>query len=458
MKLSLLITGISGFVGRSLFEKLNFADYEQVFLLIPEEPLPLFVKNLPENVVVIRRDLSDPALAGELPEKFDTLLHMAAITGKDKPSRYDEVNFELFRQLAEAGKGRGLKNVLLISTIAVKFRKRKRYFYSFSKEKAEQYLKKSGLNYSIVRPTMILGNGSPVFKGFSMFAGLPLIPLFGGGKAVVQPVHLEDVCMVILHILEHNIFKGGTYDLGGPDTLSIREFMWKIAEQKGKKARFLPVPMWMALLPVSVMDRLFYFLTPLTLGQMATFRNDSVADENPVTREVNPGFLGIDSMVDDSVKGEMREAEIRTILRECRVFTKYLIGRKPTDYNERKYLEYIKKSDRLYINGFDRLLSSLAVKSPLFTKICDAYSRFFFPNSMLRNRLGTLFAILETSPVTYKHIDIIGNKSLLGIMISLGFRGVWFVFHLFLSIPFFLPLQILTGRKKEEREKGEPNG
>jgi len=455
MKSSILITGASGFVGKTLIRKLELSKFNSVYLLIPEQDVPDALKNIGKNVVILRGDITDPEVHKVIPENINILLHMAAITGKAGRAEYEKVNFEAFKDIVISGKKKGLEKVIFISTIAVKFSKRKRYFYSFSKEKAEQFLNGSGMEYSILRPTMILGSGSPVFKGFSMFAGLPLIPLFGGGKAIIQPVHLDDVCSTIIQILTKSIFKGDTYDIGGPDKLSIREFLKRISEAKGKRPAFLSIPMWIPVSIISILDRIIYSFLPLTLGQLATFRNDSVAEDNIILKGMTGEFADIDVMIKDSVQGELDDQKFSRAVRECRVFTKYLIGKKSTHYNEKKYVEFLSKTDTSHLNGFDKILSGLAVKSPLFTKICDAYSRFFFQHSLLRKKLGTLFAILETSPVTYRYIDDIGSKNIFTILINLGFRGAWLVFHLFLSILFFLPLQILVGRGGKKQLKGE---
>ena len=455
MKSSILITGISGFVGKTLIGKLDLSEFKKVYLVIPEKDVPDTLKDPGGNIVILNYDITDPAFHESIPDKIDTLLHMAAITGKAARSEYEKVNFEAFRDLVTDMKRKGLKKVLFISTIAVKFSRRKRYFYSYSKEKAEQFLKGSGVEYTVLRPTMILGAGSPVFKGFSMFAGLPLIPLFGGGKAIIQPVHLYDICNSIIYILKKSLFKGGTYDIGGPDKITIKEFLKKISDSKGKSPKFLPVPMWIPVSIISVLERIVYSILPLTLGQLATFRNNSVADDNIILKELSGDFRLIDEMIDESVENEINELKRMNSVRECRIFTKYLIGKKSTSYNEMKYVEFLSKTNTAHLNGFDKILSGLAAKSPLFTKICDAYSRFFFQHSLLRKKLGTLFAILETSPVTYRYIDDIGSKNIFTILINLGFRGAWFAFHLFVSILFFLPLQVLFGRGGNKQLKGE---
>jgi len=453
MKSSILITGISGFVGSALLKDLDFFKFKKVYLLVPEEEAGS-LKRVPENTVVLQGDMTGPALEDLLPQEFDTVLHMAALTGKAPRRAYDKVNFEAFRDIITIGKERGLKNVLFVSTIAVKFRKRSRYFYSYSKEKAENFLTASGLKYSIIRPTMILGGGSPVFRGFSMFGGLPLIPLFGGGRAVVQPVHLKDISAMITHILHGSIYDNSVYDAGGPDRISIRDFLKKISEAKGKTPRFLPVPMWIPVSVISVLDRIIYPLLPLTMGQLATFRNDSLGDGSTILKGSGRNLTGIDKMISDSIAGEIAAGVYRKALTECRVFTKYMIGRKPTSYNEMKYVEFLEKSGITPFNRFDRILSGIAAGSPFLTKFCDGYSRFFFPHSTLRKKLGTLFAILETSPETYKSVDDIRSGNRMIFLLSLGFRGAWFAFHLFLSILVFLPLQVLTGRVGAAPAKG----
>jgi len=458
MKSSILVTGGSGFVGKTLINKLDFSKFNNIYFLTPEEEIPKVFDRLPKNVKIIKGDITDPSVQEVIPEKIDTLLHLAAITGKTLKSEYDKVNYKAFKNLVEKGINKGLRRVLFISSIAVKFKKRNRYYYSFSKESAEKYLQSSGVDFSILRPTMILGEDSPVFKGFSMFAGLPIIPLFGGGKVKIEPIHKDDICDSILNVLNNVGFNNEIYDIGGPDKLSIKQFLKKISEVKGNKPKFIYIPMWLPVSVLTLLERFAYSFLPLTLGQLATFRNDSIAENNAIHKTLQGSLKSIDEMINDSVKGETEHQYLSKHLKECRVFTKYLIGKNPTKYNEKKYIEFIKKSKLTKKNRFDGILFNIALKSPIFTKICDAYSRFFFPNSILRKKLGTLFAILETSPETYNFIDNITTENKFLFLIYLGFRGGWFVFHLSLSILFFMPLQMLFGRGEGKKNKGENLG
>ena len=458
MKPNILITGISGFVGKVFLSRMDFSRYNEVYLLIPEPELPVGSVGFPDNVRVIKGNIEDLSFLDQINGGIDTLLHMAAVTGKVPRRTYDRVNAEAFNELLLEGKKKGIKNVLFISTIAVSFTKKKRYFYAFSKEKADELLIGSGYRFSVIRPTMILGKDSPVLKGFSIFAGSPLIPLFGGGKAVVQPVHVNDICKTVDHILENSVFTGAIFEIGGPDQITIRDFLGKISLAGGKKPRFLPIPMWIPLLLISILDRLVYSLTPLTLGQLATFRNDSIAKDNIILKKIGKEFIPLDDMIRESMDYDRARAGDMDSLNECSVYSRYLIGASPTPYVERKYLDFIKKVDTRPLNTFDRILLRISSKNPFFAKVCDAYSRFFFPHSTLRKKLGHLFAILEISPGTFQIIDDIGNKKPLSILVSLFFRGAWFAVHLSFSALVFLPLQLITGRGGKTGEKGESLG
>ena len=81
------------------------------------------------------------------------------------------------------------------------------------------------------------------------------------------------------------------------------------------------------------------------------------------------------------------------IAAECRVFTRYLIGRQPDAYIMRKYAQAFEPGYPLGEDeapGFDALLLKLAVLHPLLTRTADIYSRFFRPASAVRKRLVLL--------------------------------------------------------------------
>ena len=87
----------------------------------------------------------------------------------------------------------GVRRFIHVSTIAVAFKNRTHYPYARSKELAEEAVRQSGMNYVIIRPTIVLGLASPVWQALVRAATslLPVIP--GSGRALIQPVWVDDV-------------------------------------------------------------------------------------------------------------------------------------------------------------------------------------------------------------------------------------------------------------------------
>jgi hypothetical protein len=102
----------------------------------------------------------------------------------------------------------------------------------------------------------------------------------------------------------------------------------------------------------------------------------------------------------------------------------------------------------------DALLLKLASRRPLFTRMADAYSRFFRSDSTPRKKLAYLVAILEVSPPYYRYYDRADGPGKLGFLVKFGLKGAGLALHLLLSVLFLLPLQILAKlvKKKQESE------
>jgi hypothetical protein len=100
--------------------------------------------------------------------------------------------------------------------------------------------------------------------------------------------------------------------------------------------------------------------------------------------------------------------------KECRTFSRYLLGSEPTDYILRKYRsghESIPFRSRSQQSTFDSRLVVFAGKGKVRARMSDAYARMFFPHGTLRQKLVLLLAILETSPTSYAPLTRGGRGS-----------------------------------------------
>jgi nucleoside-diphosphate-sugar epimerase len=271
---AILITGAAGFVGRRLVEALA-ASGEQVVALDRVETKPQ------AGVTRLIADLLKPetyesALAG-----VDCVIHLAAVTGKAPRAAYKAVNVDATKALIAACERAGVKRLVLMSSIAVVFRARQHYPYADSKIAAEAAAKASKLDVIIVRPTMILGPGSPIEAALTRLAHMPATPVFGDGKRMIAPVDVDDVVRFLAGVARDIEASGQVIELGGPDAYSIKDLLRKLRGKPGSP-KFVHVPLAMTRSFLGLVEGPLLPVLPFTAGQLATFANDSIATPHPL--------------------------------------------------------------------------------------------------------------------------------------------------------------------------------
>jgi NADH dehydrogenase len=139
---------------------------------------------------------------------------------------------------------------------------------------AEEAVRRSALRFTIIRPTIILGQGSAILSSLEMLASLPVILVFGNGKAMVQPIFVDDLVEFIMTVLEEDRFQGETLELGGPVALPIEEILQKIRHaRKGSSGRLVHIPLGLLLAPLKAAESIgLGGLVPVSVGQLASFR------------------------------------------------------------------------------------------------------------------------------------------------------------------------------------------
>ena len=109
---------------------------------------------------------------------------------------------------------------------------------------AEQQIRASALDWTILRPTMIYG--APGDRNLSRLLALlhrtPVLPV-PGGRCLHQPVHVADVASAVLAAAERPAASGSMYNVAGPEPLPFGELVRISARAVGSKARFVPVPL-----------------------------------------------------------------------------------------------------------------------------------------------------------------------------------------------------------------------
>ena len=152
---------------------------------------------------------------------------------------------------------------------------------------AEEVVRRSSLRWTIIRPTMIYGAADDrnMHRLLSLLRRVPVVPVPGGGKRLQQPVHVEDVADALVSALDREGSVGHTYDIAGPDPLTLREIVRAAAEALGRDVRILSVPLAPALWAARAYERLAR-RPRLKAEQIERLAEDKAFDISPARRDL----------------------------------------------------------------------------------------------------------------------------------------------------------------------------
>jgi len=197
------------------------------------------VEELRENHEVKTLDRSDDATLQQditekfsLDEEFDVLIHTVGLApGMNSRKEYEEVHVNGTENLLT---GVDFDKIIFLSAL-----KADEVDHSFfqTKKKAEELVKKSGKNYSIIRPSTVIGRGNKLLELMRKAAPTMIFPDL---KTMTQPIHIEDLRRIALVCLDE--FDRRTLDVAGPEKMTTGELAKKIYREQGFPCLLVPVP------------------------------------------------------------------------------------------------------------------------------------------------------------------------------------------------------------------------
>ena len=110
---------------------------------------------------------------------------------------------------------------------------------------AEQQIRGSGLDWTILRPTMIYGatGDRNLSRLLRLLSRSPVLPVPATGECLHQPVHVADVAAAVLAAVQRPAAIGSLYNVAGPEPLSFAELLRTCARTVGSRTRLVPVPL-----------------------------------------------------------------------------------------------------------------------------------------------------------------------------------------------------------------------
>ena len=236
----IMVLGAGGFIGRHIVADLVSRGHDVLGVV---RHLDNIASAFPQ-ASFIERDLAAAIDADSWIEPLTGIDIVVNAAGLLRGRAMDAVHIAMPDALSVAAQKTGVARIVLISAISA--RPDVKTDYAQSKLAGEATLQSSGMAWTILRPSLVYGDGS--YGGTSLMrgmAGLPLfVPIPGDGHFAFTPIHVRDLARTVRHVCENAHFAQQTLDPVGPDTLDLRALLAQYRAWLGfGKANFIAVPM-----------------------------------------------------------------------------------------------------------------------------------------------------------------------------------------------------------------------
>jgi uncharacterized protein YbjT (DUF2867 family) len=267
------VTGGSGFLGTHVVPRLVDAGHGVSALARSDAAAAVVSKG---GATPTTGDLDDPKSLEKAfrASRADALINLASLGFGHAPT------------ILTALESSGIKRAIFVSTTAI--------FTSLNtasksvRISAEEAIRRSGLDWTILRPTMIYGTPADrnMFRLVRAVRRWPVMLLPGGGGGLQQPVHVDDVATAVVTTLERPATVHRSYDLAGPRALTLRETVEAAAAAIGKRPLMLPVPMMLVMGAARSYERLSN-APRLRREQFERLAEDKAFDIGPAMRDLD---------------------------------------------------------------------------------------------------------------------------------------------------------------------------
>jgi nucleoside-diphosphate-sugar epimerase len=240
--MNIIITGGAGFVGRNLVRILASKNHNITVLDKSQKNLDCLKKY---NIKTLCADL---AQNGEWSREFegkDVVINLEAQISSPEYDPFYRNNILATKNVIEAARKAGVKKFIHFSSAAVlSIRKDD---YAKTKLEGEELVRNSGLEYCILQPSIMYGPTDDKNIGFLInFAKrIPMFPIPGHGKWPRQPIYIDDMCFLIISIM-NNFPHNKVYSINGKDVIFYRDMIKIVLTEIGgfKFRLFLPISLF----------------------------------------------------------------------------------------------------------------------------------------------------------------------------------------------------------------------
>src|SRR5436190_2427480 len=289
------VFGGSGFLGRNVVRALCKRDYRiRVAVRRPELAGHLQPGGKVGQIHAVQANLRHPASVEAAMRDSHVAINLVGILTESGAQTFDAVQTKGAETVARAASAVGAR---MVHVSAIGADENSPSHYARAKAAGETAVLAAVPSATILRPSLMFGPEDQFTNRFAALARMsPVLPLIGGNTRM-QPAYVGDVATAVADAVDGKTKAGATYQLGGPEVLTMREIMRSIFKMTDRERMLVPLPFGLAKL-----QALFLQFAPgalkLTPDQVEMLRSDNVVSDAAKAAGLTLEGLGIapDSM------------------------------------------------------------------------------------------------------------------------------------------------------------------
>jgi uncharacterized protein YbjT (DUF2867 family) len=265
------VTGATGFVGREVIKRAQVEGY----------PVRAIVRSLREArgldaaEVFHGNVIHAPSLEGAFAD-CKAVIHLVGIISEWKENTFERVHVQATQNVLDAAKRAGVKRFIHMSALGTRENAVSRYHQT--KWAAEEAVRKSGLAWTIFRPSVIYGaHDRSINVLVETVRRAPFAPVLGNGRSKIQPVAVEHVAKCFVTAVRNDVSVQKIYDLCGPAPFSWNELFDKLLVAQGLRRPKLHLPLPVARIMAALLEKISAH-PPFSREQVTMSREDNVGD------------------------------------------------------------------------------------------------------------------------------------------------------------------------------------
>ena len=228
---TILVTGGTGFIGQALVRHLADAGHRVRLLLRASSQSPKLPRSVPVEVTVSGLDDERGLRAAMV--GVDTVYHLAGTEWRGAYASLVDIDIQGTQNVVTAAIDARVKRFFFVSHLGAD--RASAYPVLKAKAIAEEFIRRSGIGYTIMRTAIVFGRNDGFTTGLAqLLSTLPRIFLVpGDGESLLQPLWVEDLATCLTWALDDERTLNQMYEIGGPEYLTFNQVIMMISEVLG---------------------------------------------------------------------------------------------------------------------------------------------------------------------------------------------------------------------------------